>query len=128
VRRIGVEHHEISCLVAALEASAVKMAQALDTLTPERGARIGVTNPLVGTTRRCAPCRSAGKHPERKPRAPSPEPRFPSGLLQPPAAPLQEQALPRDAQDLRGFLEPSVRAVQRILHHRAFEELHGFGQ
>ena len=35
--------------VAALESSAVKMARALDTLTPERGARIGVTNPLVGT-------------------------------------------------------------------------------
>ena len=35
--------------IAALEASAVKMARAFDTLTPERGARIGVTNPLVGT-------------------------------------------------------------------------------
>jgi hypothetical protein len=36
-------------VIAALEASAVKMAQALDTLTRERGARIGVTNPVVGT-------------------------------------------------------------------------------
>lgn len=35
--------------IAALEASAVKMARAFDTLTPERGAGIGVTNPLVGT-------------------------------------------------------------------------------
>ena len=35
--------------VAALEASGVKMARAFDTLTPDRGARIGVTNPLVGT-------------------------------------------------------------------------------
>jgi hypothetical protein len=35
--------------VAMLEASAVKMARAFDTLTPERGARIGVTNQLVGT-------------------------------------------------------------------------------
>ena len=35
--------------VAALEASGLKMARAFDTLTPERGARIGVTNPLVGT-------------------------------------------------------------------------------
>lgn len=35
--------------IAALESSAVKMARALDTLTPERGATIGVTNPLVGT-------------------------------------------------------------------------------
>lgn len=35
--------------IAALEASGVKMAQAFDTLTPERGAHIGVTNPLVGT-------------------------------------------------------------------------------
>lgn len=35
--------------IAALEASAVKMARALDTLTPERGARMGVTNKLVGT-------------------------------------------------------------------------------
>ncbi len=35
--------------VAALEASGLKMARAFDSLTPERGARIGVTNPLVGT-------------------------------------------------------------------------------
>ena len=35
--------------IAALEASAVKMARAFDTLTPERGARIGVTSPIVGT-------------------------------------------------------------------------------
>ena len=35
--------------IAALEASAVKMARALDTLTDERGARTGVTNPIVGT-------------------------------------------------------------------------------
>lgn len=35
--------------IAALEASAVKMARALDTLTPERGATIGVTNAVVGT-------------------------------------------------------------------------------
>jgi hypothetical protein len=35
--------------VAALEASAVKMARAFDTLTVERGAKMGVTNPLVGT-------------------------------------------------------------------------------
>jgi uncharacterized damage-inducible protein DinB len=35
--------------IAALEASAVRMASALDTLTPERGTGIGVTNPLVGT-------------------------------------------------------------------------------
>ena len=35
--------------VAALEASALKMARAFDSLTPERGGRIGVTNPLVGT-------------------------------------------------------------------------------
>ncbi|HVL69154.1 MAG TPA: DinB family protein [Vicinamibacterales bacterium] len=35
--------------IALLEASAVKMARAFDTLTPERGARTGVSNPLVGT-------------------------------------------------------------------------------
>lgn len=35
--------------IAALESSAVKMARALDTLTPERGSRIGVTSPVVGT-------------------------------------------------------------------------------
>jgi hypothetical protein len=35
--------------IALLEASGVKMAQALDTLTPERGNGLGVTNPLVGT-------------------------------------------------------------------------------
>jgi hypothetical protein len=41
-----VSRHDV---IAALEASAVKMAQAFDTLTPERGSRIGVTNALVGT-------------------------------------------------------------------------------
>ena len=35
--------------IAALEASAVKMARAFDTLTPERGGTVGITNPLVGT-------------------------------------------------------------------------------
>ena len=35
--------------IAALEASAVKMARAFDTLTPERGMRLGVTSPVVGT-------------------------------------------------------------------------------
>ena len=35
--------------IAALEASAVKMARAFDTLTPERGSGVGVTNPVVGT-------------------------------------------------------------------------------
>ena len=35
--------------IAALETSAVRMAQAFDTLTPERGGGIGVTNALVGT-------------------------------------------------------------------------------
>jgi hypothetical protein len=35
--------------IAALEASAVRMARAFDTLTPERGAGIGVTSPVVGT-------------------------------------------------------------------------------
>jgi hypothetical protein len=35
--------------IAALEASALKMAQAFDTLTPERGAGVGVTNRVVGT-------------------------------------------------------------------------------
>jgi hypothetical protein len=42
----GVTRHDA---IAALEASAVRMARALDTLTPERGSKIGVTNPLVGT-------------------------------------------------------------------------------
>jgi hypothetical protein len=42
----GVTRHDA---IAALEASAVRMARALDTLTPERGARIGVTSPVVGT-------------------------------------------------------------------------------
>ena len=35
--------------VAALEQSGVRMARALDQLTPERGGRFGVTHPLVGT-------------------------------------------------------------------------------
>jgi hypothetical protein len=35
--------------IAALEASAVKMARAFDTLTPERGTTIGITSPIVGT-------------------------------------------------------------------------------
>lgn len=42
----SVTRHEA---IAALESSAVKMARALDTLTAERGARIGVTSPVVGT-------------------------------------------------------------------------------
>ena len=42
----GVTRHDA---IAALESSAVKMARALDTLTPARGGLIGVTNPIVGT-------------------------------------------------------------------------------
>ena len=36
--------------IAALEASAVRMARALDQVTPERGARMGITSPVVGGT------------------------------------------------------------------------------
>jgi hypothetical protein len=35
--------------VAALEASAMRMAHAFDALTAERGGRMGITHPLVGT-------------------------------------------------------------------------------
>jgi hypothetical protein len=35
--------------IAALEASALKMARAFDALTLERGAALGVTSPIVGT-------------------------------------------------------------------------------
>jgi hypothetical protein len=35
--------------IAALESSGTKMARALDTLTPERGGRMGITHPIVGT-------------------------------------------------------------------------------
>jgi hypothetical protein len=35
--------------IAALEASAVRIARAFDTLTPERAAHVGVTSPVVGT-------------------------------------------------------------------------------
>jgi DinB family protein len=35
--------------VAALEASGTRMARAFDALTSQRGGRIGVTNPVVGT-------------------------------------------------------------------------------
>ncbi|CAN5871503.1 hypothetical protein BH18ACI5_BH18ACI5_10410 [soil metagenome] len=42
----GVTRHDV---IAALEASGLKMARALDTLTPERGSSLGVTNALVGT-------------------------------------------------------------------------------
>ena len=35
--------------IAALEASAGRMAHAFDTLTPERGARMGITHAVVGT-------------------------------------------------------------------------------
>ena len=35
--------------IAALESSATKMARALDTLTAERGARMGITHQIVGT-------------------------------------------------------------------------------
>ena len=42
---------QVTChdAVAMLESSAVKMARAFDTLTAERGSRIGVSNQLVGT-------------------------------------------------------------------------------
>ena len=35
--------------IASLEASALKIARAFDSLTPERGGRTGITNPVVGT-------------------------------------------------------------------------------
>jgi hypothetical protein len=35
--------------VAALEASGTKMARAFDALTSDRGSRMGITNPVVGT-------------------------------------------------------------------------------
>jgi hypothetical protein len=35
--------------IAALESSATKMARAFDALTPERGGRMGITHPIVGT-------------------------------------------------------------------------------
>ena len=35
--------------IALLESSAVKIARAFDTLTPERGGTVGVTSPIVGT-------------------------------------------------------------------------------
>lgn len=34
--------------VAALEASGIRMSRAIESLTPERGARMGITHPLVG--------------------------------------------------------------------------------
>jgi hypothetical protein len=36
--------------IAELEASGVRMAQAFDTVTPERGAGFGITSPIVGGT------------------------------------------------------------------------------
>ncbi len=35
--------------LAALEASGIRMSRAIESLTPERGARMGITHPLVGT-------------------------------------------------------------------------------
>lgn len=35
--------------ISALEASGMRMARAFDTITPERGATVGITNSLVGT-------------------------------------------------------------------------------
>jgi hypothetical protein len=35
--------------IAALESSGTKLARALDTLTAERGGRMGITHPIVGT-------------------------------------------------------------------------------
>jgi hypothetical protein len=35
--------------IAALEAAGMRMARAFDTLTPERGSRLGLTSPIVGT-------------------------------------------------------------------------------
>ncbi|MEO5895584.1 MAG: DinB family protein [Vicinamibacterales bacterium] len=42
----GVTRHDV---IAALEASGLQMARALDTMTAERGSTLGVTNALVGT-------------------------------------------------------------------------------
>ena len=35
--------------IAALEAAGMRMARAFDALTPERGARMGITRPVVGS-------------------------------------------------------------------------------
>lgn len=35
--------------ISALEAAGIRMARAFDSLTPERGERLGISNPLVGT-------------------------------------------------------------------------------
>jgi hypothetical protein len=35
--------------IAALEAAGMRMARAFDSLTPERGGRLGLTSPIVGT-------------------------------------------------------------------------------
>jgi hypothetical protein len=35
--------------ISALEAAGLRMARAFDTLTPERGSRLGLTSPIVGT-------------------------------------------------------------------------------
>jgi hypothetical protein len=35
--------------IAALEAAGMRMARAFDSLTPERGSRLGLTSPIVGT-------------------------------------------------------------------------------
>jgi hypothetical protein len=43
---VRVSRHDA---IAALETSALRIARAFDTLTPERGARIGVSSPIVGT-------------------------------------------------------------------------------
>jgi hypothetical protein len=36
--------------ISALEASGMRMARAFDTITPERGSRLGITSPIVGGT------------------------------------------------------------------------------
>lgn len=42
----SVSPHEA---ISMLEASGMRMARAFDAITPERGSRMGITNPIVGT-------------------------------------------------------------------------------
>ena len=49
IRDVSRPHQANGVKASDPQASAVKMARALDTLTDERGARTGVTNPIVGT-------------------------------------------------------------------------------
>jgi len=53
---------------------------------------------------------------------------FLRGLLEAPAPALEEQSLPGDSQQLRCFVDASIRPIERRLDHGPFEVIDSFTQ